>query len=67
MMLTPREQEKLLIYVAADLARTARARSSAELPEAALITEAMLEGARRRQQRDRGHGPGPDGADARTM
>lgn len=48
MMLTPREQEKLLIYVAADLARKRRARGlKLNVPEAvALITEALLEGAR---------------------
>jgi urease subunit gamma len=48
MMLTPREQEKLLIYVAADLARRRRARGlKLNLAEAtALITEALLEGAR---------------------
>jgi urease subunit gamma len=48
MLLTPREQEKLLIYVAADLARKRRARGlRLNLPEAtALITEALLEGAR---------------------
>jgi urease subunit gamma len=46
--LTPRESEKLLIFVAADLARRRRARGlRLNLPEAvALITEAMLEGAR---------------------
>ena len=46
--LTPREQEKLLIYVAADLARRRRRRGlKLNLPEStALITEAMLEGAR---------------------
>src|SRR6266545_4167976 len=46
--LTPREVDKLLIYVAADLARRRRARGlRLNLPEAtALITEAMLEGAR---------------------
>ena len=48
MMLTPRESEKLLIYVAADLARRRRARGlKLNVPESvALITEAMLEGAR---------------------
>ena len=48
MLLTPREQEKLLIYVAADLARRRRARGlRLNLPEAtSLITEALLEGAR---------------------
>ena len=48
MQLTPREADKLLIYVAADLARRRRARGlQLNLPEAtALITEAMLEGAR---------------------
>lgn len=48
MYLTPREQEKLLIFVAADLARRRRARGlKLNLPEAtALITEALLEGAR---------------------
>lgn len=48
MMLTPREQEKLLIYVAADLARRRRARGlKLNVAEAtALITEALLEGAR---------------------
>jgi urease subunit gamma len=46
--LTPRETDKLLIYVAADLARRRRGRGlRLNLPEAtALITEAMLEGAR---------------------
>jgi len=46
--LTPRESEKLLIYVAADLARRRRARGlRLNLPEAtALISEAMMEGAR---------------------
>ena len=48
MQLTPRETEKLLVYVAADLARRRRQRGlKLNLPEAtALITEAMLEGAR---------------------
>ncbi len=48
MMLTPREMEKLLIYVAADLARKRRARGlQLNVPESiALITEALLEGAR---------------------
>jgi urease subunit gamma len=48
LQLTPRETEKLLIYVAADLARRRRGRGlKLNLPEAtALITEAMLEGAR---------------------
>src|SRR6478672_7323890 len=48
MMLTPRESEKLLIYVAADLARKRRARGlKLNVPESvALITEALLEGAR---------------------
>lgn len=48
MQLTPRESEKLLIYVAADVARRRQARGlRLNLPEAvALITEAMLEGAR---------------------
>jgi urease subunit gamma len=48
MMLTPREQEKLLIYVVADLARRRRARGlKLNVAEAtALITEALLEGAR---------------------
>jgi urease subunit gamma len=48
MQLTPRETEKLLVYVAADLARRRRERGlKLNLPEAtALITEAMLEGAR---------------------
>jgi urease subunit gamma len=48
MQLTPRESEKLLIYVAADVARRRRARGlRLNVPEAvALITEAMLEGAR---------------------
>jgi urease subunit gamma len=46
--LTPREQEKLLVYVAADLARKRQARGlKLNLPESvALITEAMLEAAR---------------------
>ena len=48
MQLTPREKEKLLIYVAADVARRRRARGlKLNLPESiALITEAMLEAAR---------------------
>lgn len=48
MQLTPRESEKLLLYVAADLARRRRARGlRLNLPESvALISEAMLEGAR---------------------
>ena len=48
MQLTPREQEKLLVYVAADVARRRRARGlKLNLPESvALITEAMLEAAR---------------------
>ena len=48
MMLTPRETEKLLVYVAADLARKRQARGlKLNVPESvALITEALLEGAR---------------------
>ena len=48
MMLTPREVEKLLVYVAADLARKRRSRGlKLNVPESiALITEALLEGAR---------------------
>ena len=48
MKLTPHEQEKLLIYVAALLARERRARGlKLNHPEAvALITAAILEGAR---------------------
>jgi urease subunit gamma len=48
MLLTPREQEKLLIYVVADLARKRRARGLLlNVAEAtALIAEALLEGAR---------------------
>lgn len=48
MMLTPRESEKLLVYVAADLARKRKARGlRLNVPEAtALITESILEGAR---------------------
>ena len=48
MNLPPREQEKLLIYVAAQLARERRARGlKLNYPEAmALITGAILEGAR---------------------
>ncbi len=47
-MLTPREAEKLLVYVAADLARKRQARGlKLNIPESvALITEAILEGAR---------------------
>ena len=47
-MLTPRESEKLLVYVAADLARRRQARGlKLNIPESvALITEAILEGAR---------------------
>jgi urease subunit gamma len=46
--LTPREQEKLLVLFAADVARRRRARGlRLNLPEAtALITEAMIEAAR---------------------
>lgn len=48
MRLTPREQEALLIYVAADVARRRRARGlQLNCPEAvALISEAILEAAR---------------------
>ena len=48
MMLTPREMEKLMVYVAADLARRRRSRGlKLNVPESvALITEALLEGAR---------------------
>ena len=48
MMLTPRESEKLMVYVAADLARKRQARGlKLNVPEAvALITEAILESAR---------------------
>ncbi|HEY3161308.1 MAG TPA: urease subunit gamma, partial [Vicinamibacterales bacterium] len=48
MHLTPREQEKLLIYVVADLARRRRARGlRLNVAEAtALIAEVLLEGAR---------------------
>ena len=48
MQLTPRESEKLLIFVAADVARRRLARGlRLNLPEAtALIAEAMMEGAR---------------------
>ena len=48
MHLTPREQEKLLIYVAAQLARDRKARGlKLNYPEAvALLTAAILEGIR---------------------
>lgn len=48
MMLTPREVEKLAIYVAADVARRRKNRGlKLNVPEAtALIVEALLEGAR---------------------
>jgi len=48
MKLTPHEQERLLIYVAALLARERRARGvKLNYPEAvALVTSAILEGAR---------------------
>ena len=48
MLLTPREQEKLTIYIVADLARRRRARGlRLNYSEAvALIAEALLEGAR---------------------
>jgi urease subunit gamma len=48
MHLTPREQEKLLVFVAADVARRRRARGlKLNYPEAiALITGEMLEAAR---------------------
>ena len=48
MRLTPREQDALMIYVAADLARKRRARGLLlNHPEAvALISEAMMEAAR---------------------
>jgi urease gamma subunit len=48
MLLTPREQEKLMLYVVADLARKRRGRGlRLNVAEAtALIAEALLEGAR---------------------
>ncbi|MDE2778245.1 MAG: urease subunit gamma [Chloroflexota bacterium] len=48
MMLTPRESEKLMVYVAADLARKRQGRGlKLNVPESvALITEAILESAR---------------------
>ncbi|MCJ7858816.1 urease subunit gamma [Corynebacterium kalidii] len=48
MELTPREQEKLLIFTAAEVSRRRRARGLAlNVPEAtALITEAVIEAAR---------------------
>ncbi|MDE2843874.1 MAG: urease subunit gamma [Chloroflexota bacterium] len=48
MMLTPRESEKLMVYVAADLARRRQGRGlKLNVPESvALITEAILESAR---------------------
>jgi urease subunit gamma len=48
MHLTPREQEKLMVFVAADVARRRRARGlKLNYPEAiALITAEMLEAAR---------------------
>ena len=48
MMLTPREMDRVAIYVVADVARRRRARGlRLNVPEAtALITEAILEGAR---------------------
>ncbi len=48
MMLTPREQEKLWMYVVADLARKRQGRGlNLNVAEAtALICEALLEGAR---------------------
>ena len=48
LMLTPYEQEKLIIYQVADLARKRRARGvKLNLPESiALISEAILEAAR---------------------
>ena len=48
MRLTPREQDALMIYVAADLARKRKARGlRLNYPEAvALISEAMMEAAR---------------------
>jgi urease subunit gamma len=47
-LLTPREQEALLVYVAADLARKRRERGlKLNYPESvALISEAMMEAAR---------------------
>ena len=47
-MLTPRESEKLMVYVAADLARRRQGRGlKLNVPESvALITEAILESAR---------------------
>lgn len=48
MDLTPREQEKLLLFVAADVSRRRRARGLAlNVPEAtAMISEAVVEAAR---------------------
>ena len=48
MMLTPREMDKLMVFVAADVARRRKARGlKLNVPESvALITEALIEGAR---------------------
>jgi urease subunit gamma len=48
MMLTPREVDKLMVFVAADVARRRKARGlKLNVPESvALITEALIEGAR---------------------
>ena len=47
-MLTPREVDKLMVFVAADVARRRKARGlKLNVPESvALITEALIEGAR---------------------
>src|SRR5258707_13497575 len=72
MQLTPREVEKLLIHVAADVARRRRERGvKLNYPESiALIADAMLEAAR--DGRSAAHamalgrrGPGPEGGDGR--
>ena len=62
MLISPHEQERLLIHVAAGLARERRARGlRLNYPEAvALITSFLLEGAR-----DGRHRRGPHGGRAR--
>ena len=61
MLLTPHEQERLLIHVAAGLARERRARGlQLNYPEAvALITSFVLEGARDGRTRRRADGDRP--------
>ena len=67
MLLSPHEQERLLIHVAAELARERRARGlRLNHPEAvAVISSFLLEGARDGRTRRRADGRGPPRAHPR--